>query len=70
LPAHLLPVRTADGPLAEGRAVLVHSRSDSLLPGPGDNIEVHALGTRGPFLILRLSDRAVFPADCWVLSVA
>ena len=70
LPAHLLPVRTATGPLASGRAVIVHPRPDSLLPGPGDRIEVHALGRRGPFLLLRPDDGAVFAADCWVLSVA
>ena len=70
LPTQLLPVRADSGPLASGRAVIVHPRPDSLLPGPGDSIEIHAMGRRGPFLILRPDDGAVFAADCWVLSVA
>ena len=69
LPASVLPLRARSGPLAEGRAVIVHPRTDQLLPRPGDSIEVHALGPRGPFLIVRAGDGAVFAADGWTLSL-
>jgi len=70
LPAHLVPIRAAGGPLAAGHAVVVHPRPDALLLDPEDSIEVHALGRRGPFLIVRTADRAVFAADRWVFSLA
>lgn len=68
LPAQVLPIRAASGPLGRGRAVTVHMRSDSLLPRPGDSIAVHVLGTRGPFLLRRDSDGAIFAADSWLFS--
>jgi hypothetical protein len=68
LRASVLPIRTVGGPLSGGRAVLVHARPDSLLPRPEDSIRVHALGSRGPFLLCRSADGVVFAADCWSFS--
>lgn len=68
LRAYVMPVRTVTGPLSGGQAVLVHARSDSLLPRPEDSIDVHALGRRGPFLLHRPEDGGVFAADRWLFS--
>jgi hypothetical protein len=68
LRASVMPVRTVTGPLSGGQAVLVHARSDSLLPRPEDSIDVHALGRRGPFLLHRSEDGVVFAADRWLFS--
>lgn len=70
LPPCVLPLRTASGPLAAGRAVVVHARRDGALPARGDQIQVWALAPRGPILIGRLADGAVFAADRWTAGTA
>jgi hypothetical protein len=67
-PSRVLPVRTASGPLAAGFAVVVHARTDGAFPAPSDRIRVLALQPRGPILIGRLDDGAVFAADRWTVG--
>lgn len=68
LRTHVMPLRTVSGVLADGDAVLLHPRLDASLPRPEDRIEVHPLGLRGPFLLLRPEDGAIFAADRWLFS--
>lgn len=62
---HVLGVRAASGPLAEGQAVTLHGRTDGLLPSAGDELRVCAATPRGPFLLGRPADGALFVADRW-----
>lgn len=67
-PAHIVALRAAAGPLAAGAAVTVHGRSDGLLPDRGDSFRVHAVSERGPFLLGRPADGALFAADRWIFT--
>jgi hypothetical protein len=64
----VLPLKAVAGPLAAGQAVVVHARADEAMPKRGDQIQVRALQPRGPILIGRLEDGAVFAADRWSLG--
>lgn len=66
----VLPLKTADGPLAAGYAAVVHARSDGAMPERGDRIQVLTLRPRGPILIGRLDDGAVFAADRWTAGTS
>ncbi|MEO7124530.1 MAG: hypothetical protein ABI382_08215 [Nakamurella sp.] len=66
----ILPLRTASGPLAAGHAVVVHARADGAALTQKDQIVVKALGARGPILIGRIDDGAVFAADRWTAGTA
>lgn len=68
LPAVVLPLRAVSGPLAAGDAVVVHARRDGATPAHGDRLQVQALRPRGPILIGRLEDGAVFAADRWTVG--
>lgn len=64
----VLPLKAVSGPLAAGVAVVVHARRDGDMPKRGDQIQVVALRPRGPILIGRLDDGAVFAADRWSIG--
>lgn len=64
-PPRVLPLRSRSGPLADGRAVIVLARSDGECPRTGDGLVVLSLGRRGPYLIGRTADRALFAAHRW-----
>lgn len=67
-PRQVLPLRTDRGSLAAGEAVTLHGRRDAVLPRAGDALRVRAIAARGPFLIGRPSDGALFVADRWSFS--
>lgn len=67
-PPHVLPLRTVTGPLASGFAVIVHGRPDRALPERDDRISAWVYGPRGPILIGRHADGAVFAADRWTVG--
>lgn len=67
-PAVVLPLRTVEGPLVAGVGVVVHGRRDLAVPAAGDDIRVHVSHPRGPFLIARRSDGAIFAADRWIIG--
>lgn len=66
----VLPLKTAGGSLAAGHAVVVHARPDGAMLARGDPIQVLALQPRGPILIGRLDDGAVFAADRWTTGTS
>lgn len=63
LPPVVVPVRAESGPLQRGEAVIVHARADGLIPESGDVLAVAAVSRRGPFLLGRAADGALFVAD-------
>lgn len=67
--SRVLPLKAVSGPLAAGEAVVVHARPDGAMPGRGDQLQVRVLHPRGPILIGRLEDGAVFAADRWSLAM-
>jgi hypothetical protein len=67
--SRVLPLKAVSGPLASGEAVVVHARPDGAMPGRGDQLQVRVLHPRGPILIGRLDDGAVFAADRWSLAM-
>lgn len=66
----VLPLRTASGPLAAGHAVVVHARSDGAVLEEQARILVRTVQRRGPILIGRVDDGALFAADRWTAGAA
>ncbi len=64
----VLPLKAQFGPLAGGEAVMVHARADALAPTRDDDLRVYAITTRGPFLLGRPVDGALFVADRWIFA--
>lgn len=69
-PAHVVALRAAAGPLATGEAVTVHGRPDGLLPSSGDALCVFVVAARGPYLVGRPVDGALFVADRWTFTAS
>ncbi len=63
LPAVVLPVRAGIAGLAGGEALIVHARRDRLQLTSADPVDVVADHDRGPYLLIRRTDGAVFAAE-------
>lgn len=68
--SQVLPLKTVYGPLSAGQALVVHARADGAMLVRGDQIQALVLQSRGPILIGRLDDGAVFAADRWAAGTS
>lgn len=62
-PAQVVPVRSASGPWADGAALLVHGRADGVQLHADDDVAAHWVTPRGPYLLERPADGALFAAE-------
>lgn len=62
-PAQVVPIRSESGPWISGGAVLVHGRADGGRLAAGDDVLGRWASPRGPYLLERTRDGAVFAAE-------
>jgi hypothetical protein len=61
--AEVVPIRSATGPWTGGAALIVHGRSDGVSLRADDDVVARWVHLRGPYLLQRTADGALFAAE-------